>query len=95
MVRVGRRALPAELAILKLELRPGENGVWMNSRGTSTGVVDLIRSGNRFQTQRSELPRLVTTILKTLYKRGEFSKGCPDLVIWRGQGRAGGCASLK
>jgi hypothetical protein len=39
LVRVGDRDLPAELVILQRELRPGEAGAWLNSRGTKSGVV--------------------------------------------------------
>src|SRR5687768_9563290 len=34
---------PAELVVLRDELRPGESGAWLNSRSTTIGVVDLVR----------------------------------------------------
>jgi hypothetical protein len=39
LVRADGRDLPAELVILKRELRPGEAGAWVNSRGKRSGVV--------------------------------------------------------
>jgi len=69
--------------VLARELRPGERGVWMNSRGTTSGVVDLVRRDDHYQTKRTRLPDFVTSALKAVYARGDLRKGCPDLVIWR------------
>ena len=83
LVRLGRRVLPAELAVLALDLRRGERGVWMNSRGTASGVVNLMPRGRTFRTQRERLPDFVASTLKTIYRKTKLRKGCPDLVIWR------------
>jgi VRR-NUC domain len=55
----------------------------MNSRGTTSGVVDLVRRGDHYETKRTKLPDFVTSALKAVYIRGALRKGCPDLVIWR------------
>jgi VRR-NUC domain-containing protein len=82
LIETGRGVLPAELAILKLELGEAEDGVWINSRGTKTGVYDLEYIDGKFQTIRKELPELVTRFLVDTYKSKALAKGCPDLVIW-------------
>ena len=83
LVRVGGRDLPAELVILQLELRPGEAGAWLNSRGKQSGVVDLIRDqSGKFKTHRVRLPQFVTDRLLASYARAGVAKGAPDLVIW-------------
>jgi hypothetical protein len=87
LVSFGGRALPAELAVLALELSPGEKGVWMNSRGTANGVVGLTTSPEgsahgKYVTQRISLPGFVSEMLKRMYQVAEVKRGCPDLVIW-------------
>jgi hypothetical protein len=85
LVRAGDRALPAELAVLALQLAPGERGTWLNSRGTSSGVVDIVpdtASASGFRTRRVPLPPFVTATLRLLYRHSRLAKGCPDLVIW-------------
>jgi hypothetical protein len=81
------KATIAELAILDRELEPGEQGVWLNSRGTVTGVVELVHSstgsGDAYRTRRVLLPAFVSRTLKQLYIDAELTKGCPDLIIWR------------
>ena len=83
LVRIGGRHLPAELVILQLELRPGEAGAWLNSRGKKSGVVDLIpvQSG-KFKTHRIQFPQFVTDRLLAFYARAGVAKGAPDLIIW-------------
>lgn len=87
LVIFGDRAIPAELAILNMELLFGEEGVWMNSRGFKSGVVDLIvlkriNKKNSYSTQRINLPDFVSEKLKSLYQMANVKRGCPDLVIW-------------
>lgn len=85
LVRVRGRRLPAELAVLALQIKAGETGAWLNSRGVSSGVVDLIPdagSASGFRTQRAKLPSFVVTTLRRLYHEANLTKGCPDLVIW-------------
>lgn len=83
LAEVGGRPIPAELALLSLELRPGESGAWLNSRGTRTGVVDIMRTvGGKFQTVRIPLPSHVGDLLSSLYKETGLPGGASDLVIW-------------
>lgn len=86
LVQLDGRFLPAELVVLSLELRPGEAGAWLNSRSTTSGVVDLIEeygeTTGTFSTVRATLPSFVTDILVELYRAADLRKGCPDLVIW-------------
>ena len=87
LVLVASRAMPAELAILAEELQPGEQGVWLNSRGRTSGVVELLpwtgEKGPTFRTRRAPLPLFVAAGLEDLYRASGVAKGCPDLVIWR------------
>ena len=80
------RALPAELAILAMELSPGEDGAWINSRGTQSVVVDLISSSGlangNYVTRRAPLPAVVSAALKQMSHAANEKRGCPDLVIW-------------
>ena len=74
---------PAELLVLRDELRTGEAGAWLNSRSTTTGVVDLVRRHDGgFQTVRVNLPGYVSEVLSTLYEITGLTKGAPDLVVW-------------
>jgi hypothetical protein len=83
LVQLGSRHIPAELAVLELELRPGEEGAWLNSRGVITGTADLIRdAAGNFKTRRISLPEFVSARLKSLYLASNLSNGAPDLVIW-------------
>ena len=84
-MRYNRRALPAELVVLDLDLRGGEHGVWMNSRGTSTGAVDFVPRGESYTTRREPIPPFVASVLKTIYRVGRLRRGCPDLVIWHAE----------
>ena len=80
---MGGKPLPAELVVLYAELQDGEAGVWLNSRGTSTGAVDLTRSsGGKLETVRTKLPPFVSDLLRSLYEATGLAKGAPDLVIW-------------
>ena len=83
LVLIDGRSLPAELVVLRRQVQEGEEGVWLNSRGTKTGVADLRRdaSGN-FVTVRIPLPDFVATRLHELYELTGPMKGAPDLVIW-------------
>lgn len=80
------RSLPAELAVLDIEKGAREEGVWLNSRGTKTGVIDLVHShenGNStYRTKRVGLPDFVTVLLEKIYADSRLKKGCPDLVFW-------------
>jgi hypothetical protein len=76
------RVLPAELAILQLEKKSREDGVWINSRGTKTGAYDLVSVEGKFKTLRKQLPQECSSFLEDTYKYGDLAKGCPDLVIW-------------
>jgi len=83
LVSEGGRKLPAELVILNRSLMPGENGAWLNSRGTKTGAVDLVEiSPGEFKTIRNELPEFVQECLKSFYSRPDVAKGIYDLVAW-------------
>jgi len=80
----------AELAIFDIRLRPGESGVWLNSRGTTSGVQGLVRSRPKtsgYQTVRVNLPPSVSETLRTLYRSSRLKKGCPDLLIWDASGK--------
>jgi len=88
LVLFEHRHLPAELVVLAMELRPGESGAWLNSRGTETGVVDLVRTDTSYRTQRAPLPEFVSQTLVRLYDAAGVRKGCPDLVIWDAQTKA-------
>jgi hypothetical protein len=89
LVSLSGRILPAELAVLEAELAPGESGAWMNSRGTTSGAIDLILTGTRpaFKTRRISLPEFVSSLLRDVYKRAELKWGCADLVIWNAASR--------
>jgi hypothetical protein len=83
LVNLSGKLLPAELVVLNRELQDGEKGVWLNSRGTTSGVVDLLSLPNeKFKTVRIELPELISHALSSLYKTTGLYKGIPDLVIW-------------
>ena len=86
LVQWDGRLLPAELVVLQTELGEGEQGVWINSRGTKTGVSDLIPVRDDplrdFKTHRIAIPLFVAASLNGLYSAAGVSKGCPDLVIW-------------
>jgi hypothetical protein len=77
--------LPAELAVLALELKAGESGAWMNSRGSKTGAVDLVRapagSKRKFHTVRTALPVLVSKTIRAIYAADSLERGCADLVL--------------
>src|SRR6266498_4576957 len=83
LVRMDGRAITAELAVLARELRANERGVWLNSRGRVSGVVDLVPfrgpKGPTFRTVRKPLPLFVAAALEDIYRRAELAKGCPDL----------------
>src|SRR5262249_7474156 len=73
----------AELAILHASLEGGEEGAWLNSRSTKSGVVDLLREDDgTFKTVRKTLPDFVSSQLDLLYKGAAIVRGAPDLVIW-------------
>ena len=61
----------------------------MNSRGTTTGAVDLIVTGTRpaFKTRRIRLPDFVSSVLRDIYKQADLKWGCADLVIWNAASR--------
>lgn len=75
--------IPAELAILRSELQPGEAGAWLNSRSRASGVIDIDRSAiGAFRTVRVALPDFVTELLQSIHGVTGSSKGAPDLVLW-------------
>src|SRR5271167_3196603 len=76
------RPVPAELAVLSIELGAGESGAWMNSRGTDSGVVDIATENDTYVTQRVALPAFVSAALKHIYRTAQIARGCPDIVIW-------------
>lgn len=83
LVKYRGRLVPAELAILAIELRAEESGLWLNSRGTKSGVVDLLCSKQgKYQTSRLPLPAFVAIFIERMYRAANVKKGCPDLVIW-------------
>jgi hypothetical protein len=86
LVKFAGSYLPAELAVLSLEIHPGERGAWMNSRGTASGVVDLTceqKNGEaEYSARRELLPGFVSETIRSLYQKAKVRKGCPDLVIW-------------
>lgn len=86
LVRSGGNITTAELAILSLELAKGETGVWMNSRGVTSGVTYLeakcVDDKITFKTIRKSLPLWLSRKIGNIYKSGGIQKGCPDLVIW-------------
>ena len=89
---LGGRVLPAELAVLAAEVGPHERGTWINSRGTKSGVIDLIRDTDSagkpsYKTRRAALPAFVSAALAAVYEKSGLSKGCPDLVIWEEAGQ--------
>lgn len=75
--------IPAELAVLYLELEDDEEGVWINSRGTKTGVRSLELHDGRFTTVRQRLSAPVSQFLKKAYQKERLARGCPDIVIWK------------
>ena len=84
LVLFENQSVPAEIAILRSELKRGEAGIWKNSSSLSTGVIDLRTSAaSSFETVRIQIPASITTVLRDLYKVAGLSKGCPDLVVWR------------
>lgn len=86
LVKFEGKVMPAELAVLKTVLKSNEEGAWLNSRGTKTGVVGF--SLNPPRTVRSHLPKPVSTTLAKLYAATGLSKGCPDLLIWNKDGKS-------
>jgi len=82
LVDANGAALPAELVVLQLEKDDCEDGVWINSRGTTSGVVSLKRVGGKFRTVRKALPDVISKFLREAYRCPSLAKGCPDLVIW-------------
>lgn len=86
LVIIDEHPLPAEIAILYSELKEGEKGVWMNSRGTKTGVervVECPQENNfKLKTVRVNLPNLLSKTLSEIYASTGLKKGCPDLIIW-------------
>jgi hypothetical protein len=79
----------AELAILDLACGLGEAGVWMNSRGTETGVRDLVRNSAKpsgYEAIRVPLPPRVATTLRALYRKSRLDHGAPALLIWNDSG---------
>jgi hypothetical protein len=85
LVIINGRSLPAELAVLSINLKKDEQGVWINSRSSKSGAIDLERHETGFKTKRIEIPLFVTSTIERIYKTTANRKGCPDLVIWNAQ----------
>jgi hypothetical protein len=79
------KILPAELAILDIELQRHEKGVWLNSRGSRSGVIDLVKRKEKYKSIRVMLPKYISEIIEEIYKSTSRRKGCPDLIIWNDQ----------
>ncbi len=87
LVQLGKRHIPAELAVLQMELRVDENGAWLNSRGTITGTVELTRdAAGKFKTKRVKLPAFASNRLRSIYETAGLSRGAPDLITWNQAG---------
>ncbi len=87
LVKYRGQDLPAELAVLQIDLEPEEAGVWLNSGSIKTGVTDLVKMEtagqvNTYRTLKVDIPDLVSNAIRMLYKVSRLSEGCPDLVIW-------------
>jgi hypothetical protein len=82
LVSYNRRNLPAELAVLCTELKESENGVWINSRSSKSGVINLAKVESGFKPRRIEIPLFVAKRIENIYKSTRKRMGCPDLVIW-------------
>lgn len=77
------KCLPAELVVLKQQIKAGEAGAWLNSRGTKTAVIDLVEDDQgRFHTARIDLPSHVQECLESFYAHPEVVRGVYDFVIW-------------
>ena len=77
------KILPVELLVLRVELGESEDGVWLNSRGAKSGVIDLVRKvDGKFKTVRRSLPNFVSDALTSIYKVMKNKKGATDLAIW-------------
>jgi hypothetical protein len=74
--------IPAELAILRIELNQNEDGVWINSRSGKSGVINLLKINHKFITIRKIIPKIVENKLEEIYKKTTSRNGFPDLVIW-------------
>ena len=84
LIMEGDKSLPAELVILNRMMEYDEEGAWLNSRGTTTGVYDLIEyEPGKFRTIRCNLPDFVQGCLRTFYDHPDIDKGVFDLVLWR------------
>ncbi len=89
LANVQGRSIPAEVAVLKGELRADESGAWLNSKNTRKGVVDLVPTARgEFKTERVDLPEHVAEVLESLLTETSLSKGVPDLVIWSSRTRS-------
>jgi hypothetical protein len=83
LARTDGRVLPAELIVLRSQLKPDESGAWLNSRGVASGAVDLIPGpAGRFKTVRVRLPDFVSAKLRDVYRLAGLKKGAPDLIVW-------------
>jgi len=78
--------IPAEIAILRDQIKTGEEGVWMNSRGIKSGVERVEKyiqeETFRLKTIRLNLPVFVSETISKIYETTGLKKGCPDLIIW-------------
>jgi hypothetical protein len=87
LVTYNGRHLPAEIAVLFIELKKNEHGVWINSRKCKTGVIDLEEVVKGYKTRRIEIPSFVSNTIEEIYKSTRKQMGCPDLVIWNPQSK--------
>ena len=77
----------AELAVLKIELSPDEEGAWLKSRNPKRGTERVERiSEGKYKTTARRMPGFVSNFLANVYESPELTSGCPDLVIWKESG---------
>ncbi|MEP1471756.1 MAG: VRR-NUC domain-containing protein [Halieaceae bacterium] len=82
------KSIPAELAVLNIQLETWPNGAWLNSTKLSTGVVDLVGQEASRKVERIPIPNWVKERLSQIYEQASVSKGCPDVVVWNEDTRA-------
>jgi len=85
LVRLDSRTLPAELAVLSLELQPSENGAWLNAPTKASGIVDFqpVPSGLTYRAIRKPLPLFVVATLERINQQVGLGSDYSYLLIWR------------
>ncbi len=78
--------MPVQLAVLGRELRGAEQGVWLNLRHRTSGIVELVhrtKAGKSYlRPRRVPLPLFAAAMLEQIYEGAGVEGGCPELVIW-------------